>query len=169
MTKHFSIALKQQLIARLTGVNSVSAAQLSRETGISQQNLSRWLSEARHIPFGASGDCIVAAWSVEEKARIVAQAAPLDGDELTRYLESEGVRAAHFKRWRLALEEAGEESVSMAKRIGRLERELIRKERALAEAATLLMLREPVERLMQDEEDDLDEQIDEEEGLNSLS
>jgi hypothetical protein len=45
------MALKQQLVARLTGVNALSAAQLARETGITQQNLSRSLSEARSSPF----------------------------------------------------------------------------------------------------------------------
>jgi transposase len=165
MTRRFSIALKQKMIARLTGVNAVSAAQLARETGITQQNLSRWLSEARNQPFGTRNE-IISTWTVEEKVQILARAAALAGDELTRYLESEGVRLVHFKRWRRALEEAGEESVGMAKRIGNLERELTRKERALAEAATLLVLREPFERSVRGEEDSIDERVDEEEELN---
>ena len=156
MTRRFSIALKQKMVARLIGVNAVSAAQLARESGITQQNLSRWLSEARNLPYGANNE-IVSNWTVEQKARILAQAAALAGDELTRYLENEGVRLAHFKRWRCALEEAAEESVGMAKRIGNLERELTRKERALAEAATLLVLRESLESLVQGEEDNIDD------------
>jgi transposase len=156
------------MIARLTAPNAPSAAQLARETGIKQQNLSRWLSEARGLPFGTSGDAIVSTWTVEQKARIIAQAAALAGDELTRYLEGEGVRLNHFRRWRLALEEAGQESVGMAKRIGKLERELSRKDKALAEAATLLLLREP-ERLIYNEEDNFDEQNDDEEALGNLA
>lgn len=141
MTRPFSLALKHQMVARLTGINAVSAAQLARETGISQQNLSRWLSQSRSSPFQAVDEGIVSAWTVEQKARVIAHAAALAGDELSRYLAGEGVRLAHFRRWRVALEEAGEESVGMAKRIGKLERELARKERALAEAAALLLLR----------------------------
>jgi transposase-like protein len=154
------------MIARLTAPNAPSAAQLARETGIKQQNLSRWLSEARGLPFGGSGEAIVSTWTVEQKARIIAQAATLAGDELTRYLESEGVGVTHFRRWRLALEEAGQESVGMAKRIGKLERELTRKDKALAEAATLLLLRDP-ERLNKYEEENIDEQIDEEEQIST--
>lgn len=145
MTRPYSVALKHQMVARLTGVNAVSAAQLARETGISQQNLSRWLSQSRSSAFGAADKDIVSAWTVEQKARIIAQAGALNGDELGRYLAGEGVRLAHFRRWRLALEEAGEESVSMAKRIGKLQRELARKESALAEAAALLLLRGTIE------------------------
>src|ERR1700733_9891986 len=137
MTRAYSMALKQQMIARLTGVNALSAAQLARETGITQQNLSRWLSEARTSPFGAIDDGIV-SWTAEQKARIIAQAAGLAGDRLTTYLLAEGVRLGCFRGWRRALEEAGEESVGMTKRIRKLERELARKDRALAEAAALL-------------------------------
>jgi len=169
MTRAYPTTLKQQMVARLTGVNAVSAAQLARETGITQQNLSRWLSEARSSPFPATDDGPISTWTVEQKARIIAHAAGLAGDQLTTYLQKEGVRLAFFRRWRLALEEAGEESVGMAKRIGKLERELARKERALAEAATLLMLRETLECQVRKEED-IDEQTEEAEPLdNSLS
>jgi transposase len=163
MTRPYSAALKQRLVARLTGVNAVSAAQLARETGITQQNLSRWLSEARNLPFVASSNVALCPWTVEQKARIIAQAAALAGDELSRYLENEGVRFTHFRRWRLALEGAGEESVGMAKRIGKLERELARKEKALAEAAALLVLRETMDSLIERNADGIDESLEEDE------
>jgi transposase len=153
MTKPFSIALKQKMVARLTGVNAVSAAQLARETGISQQNLSRWLSEARNSPIVDSGNGVICAWNLEQKARIIAGTAGLESNELARYLESEGVKFAVFKRWCLALDEAGEVSVGMIKRIGKLERELVRKNRALAAAAALLLLGEPIDNLNRSEEE----------------
>jgi hypothetical protein len=76
------------------------------------------------------------------------------------------VRIAQFKRWRLAFEEAGEESVGTAQRIAKLERELIRKDSALAEAATLLWLRERIECPTQKEHDRFDEQLSEELKVN---
>ena len=54
----------------------------------------------------------------------------------------------------------------MRKRIAKLERELARKERALAEAATLLVLRDPLENRVRREEQDLDDQAEEAEALN---
>jgi len=50
MTKPFSVAFKQKMLQRLTGKNAVSASQLARDTGVRQQNLSRWLQEARSLP-----------------------------------------------------------------------------------------------------------------------
>ena len=38
MTKPFSLAFKQKMMARLTGKDAVSARQLALETGLRQQN-----------------------------------------------------------------------------------------------------------------------------------
>jgi transposase len=152
VTKRFSISLKQQLIARLTGTNAISAAQLARETGISQQNLSRWLAEARSTPLRDLSDNSLCIWTAEQKARILVGAELLTGVALILYLQSEGVQLLHYRRWRLALEEAGEVSVGMTKRIAKLERELVRRDRALAEVATLLILRDRIDGLAEKEE-----------------
>jgi hypothetical protein len=78
-------------------------------------------------------------WTVEQKARVLADASRLDGEELTGDLEREGVKRAEYEQWRLALDEGGLASTSTTKRIRQLERELARKEKALAEAAALLV------------------------------
>jgi hypothetical protein len=57
----------------------------------------------------------------------------------------------------MALEDGGQASVETSKRIRKLERELARKERALAEAATLLVLKKTVAELCAQEDDDTDE------------
>jgi transposase len=154
MTRPYSIAFKQKMVDRLTGKNAVSAVQLAGETGIRQQNLSRWLQEARSLPFVASDDRMDRGWTVEQKARVLAEASKLAGDQLAAHLEREGVKFADFERWRIALENDGNGSTAAAKRIRQLERELARKEKALAEAATLLVLKKRVASLFKDADDD---------------
>ena len=78
----------------------------------------------------------------------------LDAEQLTAYLEREGSKLADFEHWRLALDEGGAVSASTTKRIRRLERELARKEKALAEAAALLILKKNVDPLYREDEDD---------------
>lgn len=161
MTKPYSVAFKQKMVQRLTGKNAVSATQLAREMGIRQQNLSRWLEQARSLPVVADQPKRPAArkWTVEQKARVLAEASKLAGEELTAYLEREGVRLAEYERWRIALDEGGQASASTSKRIRKLERELARKEKALAEAAALLILKKKVETLYgEGEDDDTDEE-----------
>jgi transposase len=155
MTKPFSVAFKQKMVQRLTGKNAVSATQLARETGVAQQNLSRWLEEARSLPIMADKPKLaVRVWTIEQKARVLADACQLDGEELTAYLEREGVKRAEYEQWRIALDEGGAASASTNKRIRQLERELARKEKALAEAAALLVLKKKVETLYGEDEDD---------------
>ena len=156
MTKPYSVAFKQKMVHRLTGRKAVSAVQLARETGVRQQNLSRWLEEARSLPFVAADKPSVREWTVEQKARVLAEASKLTGEQLTAHLEREGVKRADFERWRLALEEDGQASTATTKRIRQLERELARKEKALAEAAALLVLKKTVASFYQDEDDDTD-------------
>ncbi|MBK7903807.1 MAG: hypothetical protein IPJ97_13350 [Proteobacteria bacterium] len=50
MTRAYSPAFKRKMIERLIGSDAISALQLSKETGLRQQNLSRWLREARSLP-----------------------------------------------------------------------------------------------------------------------
>ena len=144
------------MIERLTGKEALSAAQLSRETGVRQQNLSRWLQEARSLPLVSSRDATERAFTLEEKARVLADAANLRGEKLHAYLKREGVKLADFERWRIALEEDGRSSTATSRRIRQLERELARKEKALAEAAALLVLKKTIARMHPDEDDDAD-------------
>lgn len=132
----------------------MSALQLSRETGVRQQNLSRWLSQARTLPLVASDKRTVREWSVEQKAQVLADASFLTSEELVAHLEREGVKLAEFEQWRLALEEGGTASTATTRRIRKLERELARKEKALAEAAALLVLKKTIESVYHDEDED---------------
>jgi hypothetical protein len=146
------------MVQRLVGKNAMSALQLSRETGVKQQSLSRWLRDARSLPLMASKEVVARKWSVAQKARVVAEGSRLSGDQLTEYLEREDVRLADYERWRIALEEDGGAATATTKRIRQLERELARKEKALAEAAALLVLKKTVGSLYRDEVVDTDEE-----------
>jgi transposase len=160
MTRPYSLAFKQKMIQRLTGKDAVSALQLARETGVRQQNLSRWLDEARSLPHVCPDKPVRRRWSVEQKARVLAEASKLTGEQLRAHLQREGVKLADFERWRLALEQDGTEPTATIKLIRKLERELARKEKALAEAAALLVLKKTLQSAYPDEVDDIDEPND---------
>ena len=160
VTKPYSIAFKQKMVQRLIGENAVSGLQLSRETGVQQQTLSRWLNDARRLPVMVDkGKYRGREWTVEQKARILSKGSKLAEQELIAYLEREGVKLAEYESWRMALDEEGRASTSTRKLIRKLERELARKEKALAEAAALLVLKKKVETLYgEDEDEDTDEE-----------
>src|SRR5258708_19093535 len=158
MTRPYSLAFKQKMVERLTGKNPLNQSQLARETGVRQQNLCRWLDEARSLPLVASDKRNVRRWSVEQKPRILAEGSELTGDQLAAFLERVGVGLPEFERWRVALEEDGQGTSATTKRIRKLERELARKEKALAEATTLLVLKKTLQRHLPHQDDDTDGQ-----------
>jgi transposase len=145
------------MVARLTGTDAVSARQLALETGLRQQTLSRWLQEASSLPV-MPAKRPTRDWSLEEKIRILAKASTLTGTEQTDFLRREGVVRAEYEQWRLALSEDGRAPLATTKRIRALERELARKEKALAEAAALLVLKKKLQVLEEDEDVDTDEE-----------
>jgi transposase len=160
VTKPFSLAFKQKTVERLTGKNPASARQVARDLGISQETASRWLREARSLPVVPPRKRETRVWSIEDKVRVLAEASHLTGEGLTRLLEREGLLLAELEQWRLALADEGISSKATTKRIRKLERELARKEKALAEAAALLVLKKKVEHLWEDEDDDTDGEND---------
>ena len=50
MTKPFSPSYRKKMVERMTGRDAASVRQMSRETGLSQETLSRWLREADNLP-----------------------------------------------------------------------------------------------------------------------
>jgi DNA-binding transcriptional ArsR family regulator len=145
------------MLGRLIGTDAVSARQLSLETGLRQQTLSRWLQDACSVSVMPSKRQ-PKTWSIDEKMRILAKAAKLTGAGLTELLEQEGLMLAEYEQWRLALADEGRSSLATTKQIRALERELARKEKALAEAAALLVLKKKVNGLWEGEDDDSDEE-----------
>ena len=158
VTRPFSLAYKQKMLDRLTGKDAISARQLGQETGIRQQTLSRWLQEACSLSvMPPKMKRHTRTWSIDEKIRILGAASRLTGAELTALLEREGLLLAEYEQWRLALADEGRASLATTKRMRALERELARKEKALAEAAALLVLKKKVNRLWEGEGDSTDE------------
>jgi hypothetical protein len=158
VTKAFSLAYKQKTVERLTGANAITAHQLGRDTGIPQVTLSRWLREARSLPHVATKKRPLKTWSIEEKVRVLAAASNLTGVELAAMLEREGVHLTELEQWKASLDDGADASRAASKRIRVLEKELARKDKALAEAAALLILKKKVDQFWEDEGDDTPEE-----------
>jgi transposase len=170
----YSGKFKEKMLSKLTGPDAMSATALSKEVDVAQATLSRWLREAKVLPIMSNGGGKKAGvprkrWSPEEKVRVVMEAAAAGAEGLGALLRREGLHEADLERFRKEVEEAATEGLRAKgrrrggpspeqKRTRRLEKELARKERALAEAAALLVLRKKAEAffLSEEEGDDTD-------------
>ena len=160
----YSAKFKQKMIEKLTGPAARSATSLSKEVGVPQPTLSRWLRTAMvpSMTKDESGSGRRRRWPAEEKVRIVMEAAALDERALGAFLRREGLHEADLERFREEVQQAATEGLRPKrkrglspeqKRIRKLEKELARKEKALAEAAALLVLRKKAEAFFLGEEE----------------
>lgn len=165
------------MVRKLASPGGPSANALSAEVGVSQSTLSRWLREAtslaatvpqrkkkRRAPASATGRSEPPArprrpqdWSPDDKMGILREAEGLAEEDLGALLRREGLHQSQLDQWRRdAFEALGGRKQRSAeqKRIRHLEREVKRKDKALAEAAALLVLQKKVRALWADEDDD---------------
>jgi transposase-like protein len=166
----YSQAFKAKIVEKLLRPGGPSATRLAREVGISQPTLSRWKREASSLASmkktkhatKQKKKSKAKRWSTEEKLRIVMAARELSDEDLGGFLRREGVHSSQLEQWREAVHAAfGERSPESRrqaqadrKRIQQLERELRRKEKALAEAAALVWLKKKAQEIWGDEDDD---------------
>ena len=158
LVTQYSEAFKNRMVRRLVGPAARSANALAPEVGVPQATLSRWLAAARNV-----GDMTRAStkkWTGAEKLRVVQEAHGLSETALGALLRREGLHEAQLTAWRAAAEAAlaepgrGRAAPSVdAKRIKELERELRRKDAALAETAALLVLKKKAEAWWGDADD----------------
>lgn len=100
-------------------------------------------------------------WTPAEKLQVVLDAAALSDAELGAFLRERGLHTTQLLSWRATIAAAlaerprrKPEARAEQQRIRVLERELLRKDRALAEVTALLALRKKVELIWGDGADD---------------
>jgi len=161
MRNKYPSAFRARCLKRLQEPNAMEVKDLAKETGVSQFTLYSWLRQAKEAPFvreagkGKKGK----RWAVEDQIRILAAANELSDAELGPYLRREGVRSETLEAWREALQ-GNRPDKSSQRRIKSLEKELQRKESALAEAAALLILQKKAQAIWGDGEDDTPEKTE---------
>jgi transposase-like protein len=161
----YSPERKAAVLKRMLPPNNMAIRQLSQEEGISEATLHKWRAEARGkgqlLP---DADSSSEGWSSRDKFAAVLETAALNEADLAEYCRKRGLYPAQIVAWRLACEQAndwdrassarlGQATKEEKKRVKDLERELARKEKALAEAAALLILRKKASAIWGGDED----------------
>lgn len=163
---------KNAMIRKMTGPDAISATALSKQVDVSQTTLSKWLRMA-----GSSHIDTIKEYTKmtkidnpkrpndlkpEDKLAIVLEASSLDDEHLGAFLRKKGIHQIHLKQWRLQMIDGLQDDLSPKKtrkkkenlkRIRTLEKELRRKDKALAETAALLVLKKKLQKIWGDEED----------------
>jgi transposase len=151
-------AFKDRVVARLLPPESAAVEVVAREIGVGAATLERWRSDALSRP--ARGR----AWTAAARFDAVLTTAAMDETGKSAWCRAHGVYPQQLADWRLAATQAlatPEEARASPqatrqdrRRIKALERELRRKDSALAEAAALLVLSKKVAAIFNKGEDE---------------
>jgi len=134
-----------------------SASSLSKETGVSTSALCRWRAEAE----GAGAKPELArrgenSWSSEDRFHAVVETYSMNAAEIGEYCRAKGLYPEQLQEWRETCLQANTQQAALHQQLRAelrdekrskavIEKELRRKEKALAEAAALLVLRKKAE------------------------
>ena len=163
----YSSERKESVLKKLLPPTSRSAALVSEEEGICTATLFNWRNAARaEGQLMPDRDKSAEGWSSEDKFAVVLETAALNATELAEYCREKGLYTAQVERWRDACKTANA-PVSRAQQrrdkkavpserqqIRALQKELDRKEKALVEAAALLVLRKKAKAIWGSGEDE---------------
>ena len=152
--RRYNETIKADVKRRMSPPARQSVAQISKELGIHLATLYAWRKAWR-----LQGEVVPASekapegWSSADKFTVVLESAGLNATELGAFCRERGLYPEQVDRWRQAAQDANANSMlTMAdqkdlekrhqqdqREIKRLQQELRRKDKALAEAAALLM------------------------------
>ena len=161
--QHYSRDIKEAMVTKLCSPGGPSVFQLAKETGISSGSLYNWIQffgEGKKLKNNQrSSD-----WSPEEKLKAVFETQNLSGGDLGEYLRKNGLHKEELDQWKLdALSgfvskrgrpQKDPELVAIQEEIKQLKRNLLRKDRALAEQTALVILQKKANALWGQDEDE---------------
>jgi len=148
---------KDRIVARLLPPESAAVEVVSREVGVSVTTLERWRAAA--LADGAANG--QPRWTAAARLEAVIATAAMDETTRSAWCRERGVYPAELEAWKAdAIAGLGEPRAASAaearqdrKRVKELERELLRKDKALAETAALLVLAKKWSAVFREDED----------------
>lgn len=148
---------KEAILKKMAPPMNMTIPELAEQEGITATTLYNWRKQAR-----ARGQVLPSRstqpdqWTSQEKFQIVLETAPMNEAEVSTYCRERGLYPEQVEAWRDACMNANADVAEQSKqqrqarkeeqkRLRKLERELRRKDKALAETAALLTLSKKAE------------------------
>lgn len=153
----YSQAFKAKAVARLLPPESAPIERVAQELGVRSDTLAKWRADAL-------SDAQDRLWTGPARLEAVIHTASLDEASRSAWCREHGVYPAELEQWRVQASESladvsgGATAAAGASRkaqqeIRKLKRDLNRKEKALAEAAALLVLSKKLEAIFHESGD----------------
>jgi len=153
----------EAMVSKILPPNNLSIPEISSQSGIPKSTLYGWKEKALKKNNPKNGKANKKPMTSSNKFHIVMETYTLSEYDLGKYCRENGLYVDDVKKWRSdiessfdkepnAVKEIKEELFEEKKKIKHLEKELNRKEKALADAAALLVLQKKFQAFMEEKE-----------------
>ena len=165
MGKRFSEAFKNQAVKKALSCSATTGtAEIAKDLGIGYSTLKKWMYQAERENIAkSSASQRPSNWSVKDRFKAVQATYNLTETELGGYCREHGIYPHHITEWQNEFENMTnpqeqlkaerEEKRQLKAEVKSLQKELRRKEKALAEASALLVLQKKAQAIWGDPED----------------
>jgi len=160
----YSVGFREKVIAEALG-SGKNLRFLAEEFGVGYSTLGKWLRDYRSAGVQPlmKQEKRPQDWTVEKRFAALLETEPLSEEEVARWCREHGVHTHQLARWRRdAMAGTGGEAATgeqgetrrLRGQVKELKKELRRKDKALAEAAALLVLKKRAAEIWGEPEDD---------------
>lgn len=158
----YSQGFRESVLKKILPPSNMSINALSKELGIADQTIRNWKQKVKDGKMYSDSDEVSTAHrNPVEKFNLLLKSRTLKEEELGQWLRENGIHSETLKLWEQEVKEMMTEKEKQYKqelqtsklKIKELEKELLRKEKALAEVAALLTLKKKAEAIWGVKED----------------
>ena len=159
MKQKYSEAFIEQAVVKLLSRGKRTVREVALELNVSYHTAKNWMKRGHPERAGASAgkEKRPQDWSASEQLQALNETHALSGEALQAWCREHGLFAHHLSSWKTAFCAPAKAAAdtgqwrSLKDENEQLRRELLRKEKALSEAAALLMLQKKFRALWEDE------------------
>ena len=158
----YSRAIKESVLKKVLPPEKRSVREVSREYGINEQTIRNWIEQVGNGILNLDAELGPKYLGSAEKFHLVLEAAGVPENELGTWIREKGLHSEHLQLWQQELRDTvteknndnKQELRDAKKKIKSLEKELNRKDKALAEMAALITLKKKLHQILGDNEDE---------------
>jgi transposase len=159
----YSRAIKESVLKKVLPPANRSVREVSREFGIGEQTIKNWMEKIRNGTMDLGADELGPRYlSSDEKFQLLLEGASVSDEQKGSWAREKGLHSQHLELWEQELREIVTDKTqnkqnelrTAKKRIKDLEKELNRKDKALAEMAAILALKKKLDIVFGDHEED---------------
>ena len=157
---NYSPAFKEEVVRKMLTRGDRTIADMAAELNVPYHSVRNWLRNPKmaHLHRSPAGEKRAQEWSPEQRLQALLDTNNLSTEQLSAWCRERGIFAHQLQTWKAEFcmpAKPPADAVEVRKlktEMASLQRELNRKEKALSEAAALLVLQKKYQALLEDED-----------------